>query len=67
MRRRLGEKVDALVAQQLRGDDFSDAYKSMVLKHLPHLGQDNWIAPLAGLRPLMAFYGDEDARPSAAE
>ncbi len=69
MRRQLGEEVDALKAQQLKGQDFLDAYKTMVLNYLPHLDQDNWIAPLAGLRPLMAFYGDvrEDARPSAGE
>lgn len=58
IRLQLARETDALNALQLRGEDFLDAYKTMVLNHLPHLGQDNWDAPLTTLRALMKVYGD---------
>ena len=56
IRRQLFKDVDALDARELKGEDYVDAYKALVLTHLPHLGEDNWEVVRAGLRPIVSFY-----------
>lgn len=53
-RRRLIEEADVLKARRLQGEQFLMGYKTAVLRHVPHLGNDNWDAVLASLRPISA-------------
>ncbi len=56
IRRQLVKDVDALNARDLKGEEYLEAYKALVLTHLPHLGEENWEVVLAGLRPVVSFY-----------